>query len=59
MKRKIILKRGLIFLAAYFIFTLYLFLASERIERLNKIYNEKNTNITTINVRKQLIFMVY
>ncbi len=52
MKRKIILKRGLILLAAYFIFTLYLFLASERIERLNKIYNEKNTNITTINVRK-------
>ena len=52
MKKKNILKKGLILISAYLIFTLYLIIATERIERLNKIYHEQNQTATTINISK-------
>ncbi len=47
MKKKVIFKRFLILLSAYLIFALFLVCASQRVERLNKIYHEKN--LQTIN----------
>lgn len=52
MKKKNILKKGLILIGAYLIFALYLIIASERVERLNKIYHEQNKATATINVSK-------
>ncbi len=52
MKRKNILKKGLILIGAYLLFALYLIMVSERVERLNKIYHEKNDNLEIINVSK-------
>ena len=48
---KNVLKKGIIILGVYIIFTLYLFVASERIERLennSKIGNEE----VTLNISK-------
>lgn len=52
MLKKKIIKRGLILLGAYIIFAIYLMIVFARVERLNKIYHEKNTKEVTINVSK-------
>ncbi len=52
MKQKNIFKKGLILLGAYLLFALYLIFVTERVERLNKIYHERNSDIATINVSK-------
>ena len=43
---KNILKKGVIILGVYLIFTLYLFLVAERIERLDKNGVSKNSGYT-------------
>ena len=45
---KKLLKKGLILLAIYGIFTAYLFLASERIERLNHVDDSEKVNVSII-----------
>ena len=45
---KELLKKGLILLAVYSIFTAYLFLASERIERLDQKDDSEKVNVSII-----------
>ena len=45
-KMKKMLKRGLIIIGIYAIFTAYLFLASNRIERLDNNDNTEKVNVT-------------
>ena len=42
------LKKGLILLAVYGVFTAYLFLASERIERLDREDDSEKVNVSII-----------
>ncbi len=42
-KMKNILKKGLVIMSIYLVFTFYLFLAADRIERLNKNAKLENT----------------
>lgn len=45
-KMKKIIRKGIVILTIYFIFTVYLFCASERIERLEENESTEKVNVT-------------
>ncbi len=51
MKLKNILKKGLLIFSLYLTFTLYLFIAADRIERLDKITQKTSPTQTSFTIK--------